>query len=59
MERKEPPRGRWAAKEGPAEQEIGATSGKTHEEVLDEVIGPERRIRNERRADAQADEDDA
>ena len=29
------------------QREIGATAGKTHEQVLDEVIGPERRRRNE------------
>lgn len=28
-------------------EEIGATAGKTHEEVLDRVIGRERRVRNE------------
>lgn len=32
------------------DREIGATAGKTHEEVLDEVVGRERRLKNERRA---------
>ena len=49
MERRQPRRGRLPD-EGPAKEEIGATAGKTHAEVLDEVIGPERRMRNEERA---------
>ena len=50
MDPKKPAHARIPTDDGPDQEEIGATAGKTHDQVLDEVIGPERRMRNERRA---------
>lgn len=37
-------------------EEIGATAGKTHDEVIDGVVGRERRVRNQAKGGAEPDD---
>ena len=43
--------------DGRAKEEIGATSGKTHAEVLDMTVGSERRLQKEAAAGAERDDE--
>lgn len=47
MDEKQPERTHRRVARERVDEEIGATAGKTHEEVLDQVVGRERRLRNE------------
>ena len=53
MDKEQPGRDHERMAEQAESREIGATAGRTHAEVLDTTIGPERRARNEAAAETE------